>query len=73
MCAAREMGAVLRVEKKTTQAHVQNLPLFLKTSWDKGAELLRITINVLFGETSSKYDSMFCFTVPACRGDDSCR
>ncbi len=41
----------------------QNLPELLNTSWDKGAELLRRTINVLFRKTIIKYDSMFGFAV----------
>ncbi len=45
----------------------QNLPSLLNTSWDKGEELLRRTINMLFGKTSSKYDSMFCFAVTMSR------
>ncbi len=36
-----------------------NLPSLLNTSWDKGAEFLRRTINVLFGNLNSKYGSMF--------------
>ncbi len=43
------------------------LNTLLNTSWDKGEELLRRTINVLFGKTSSKYDSMFCFAVTMSR------
>ncbi len=45
----------------------QNLPSLLNTSWDKGAELLRRTLNVLFGKLNSKYDSMFCFAVAMSR------
>ena len=43
------------------------LPSLLNTSWDKGAELLRRTINVLFGKLNSKYDSMFCLSVTISR------
>jgi hypothetical protein len=34
----------------------------LNTSWDKGAELLRRTINVFFGKTNSKFrlDDLLC-------------
>ncbi len=45
----------------------QYLPSSLNTSWDKGAELLRRTINVLFRKINSKYDSMFCFAVTMSR------
>ncbi len=57
------MGAGLRGRKTPTQAHVQKLPSLSNTSWDKRAVLLKNTINVLFGKTYCKYDSMFCFAV----------
>jgi hypothetical protein len=42
----------------------QNLPSLLNTSWDKGAELLGRTINVLFGIMTRR------FALPSrCRGD----
>jgi hypothetical protein len=43
------------------------LPALYQSSWDKGAELLRRTINVLLGKLNSKYDSMFCFAVTMSR------
>jgi hypothetical protein len=32
----------------------------LNTSWDKGAELLRKTVNVLYGETVRRIDAALC-------------
>ncbi len=56
-------------KKTLTQAHVQNVPSLLNPSWDKEADLHRRNINVLFGKTNGKYDSMFALP-SRCRGDD---
>ncbi len=60
-------GGGVKERKTLTQSHVQNLLSLLNTSWDKEAGLLRRTIIVLFGKTSSMYDSMFCFAIAMSR------